>query len=268
MRRDQRQRNIPEGILSNQTTDSKIPHLYEIVKNDLKVKIINSVYPAGKRIPSERELIEEYGCSRITIRRAVDELVDEGYLVKRHGTGTFAANRKHSRHVINIHSFTADCLMNGITPRTEVTFFGFMRPSERDRVKAGAREGVPLLHLHRVRYANGEPVIIERIVFPEKYNSLSTVDKSQFSSVTEVVQSVLGVSVAYYDLTIEQAYATKQEAEYLKINPGDPLLMVSGGVLNENRELIYYSRQIIVGDRYTIAIFQPVRPDLVKPQTP
>lgn len=252
--------------MSNQSADSKISHLYEIVRNDLKVKIINSVYPAGKRIPSERELIEEYGCSRITIRRAVDELVDEGYLVKRHGTGTFAANRKHSRHVININSFTADCLLNGITPETEVTFFGFMRPSDRDRRKAGTKEGVPLLHLQRVRYADGEPVIIERIVFPEKYSCLSTVDQSQFSSVTDVVKSVLGLSVAFYDLTIEQAYATKQEAEYLKITPGDPLLMVNGGVLGENKEPIYYSRQIIVGDKYTIAIFQPLGAELTKQQ--
>lgn len=245
--------------MSNQPSDPTVSHLYEIVKNDLKVKIINSMYPAGKRIPSERELIEEYGCSRITIRRAVDELVDEGYLVKRHGTGTFAANRKHARHVININSFTADCIQNGITPRTEITFFGFMRPSDRDRKKVGSKEGTPLLHLQRIRYANGEPVIIERIVFPEKYNCLSSIDKSQFTSVSDVVQSVLGLAITYSDLTIEQAYATKQEAEALRITPGDPVLMVIGGVLGENRELIYHSRQIIVGDRYTISGFQSFR---------
>ena len=250
--------------MNNQSSDTKISHLYEIVKNDLKVKIVNSVYVAGKRIPSERELIDEYGCSRITIRRAVDDLVDEGYLVKRHGTGTFVANRKHSRHVININSFTADCLQNGITPRTEVTFFGFMQPSQRDRQKTAADEGVALLHLHRVRYANGEPVIIERIVFPEKYSCLSTVDQSQLTSVTDVVQSVLGISVAYLDLVIELAYATKQEAEYLRITPGDTVLMVSGGILNDSRELIYYSRQIILGDRYAIAGFQPIKNTLVK----
>ena len=68
--------------------NSSIP-LYEQLKNDIKRDIKEGVFPAGSRMPSEDELGEKYSVSRITVRRAVKELCDEDYLIKKQGKGTF-----------------------------------------------------------------------------------------------------------------------------------------------------------------------------------
>ncbi len=94
--------------------------LYMRVKNEIKADILNHKYQVGESgIPSEAELIRIYGVSRITVRRAIQELADEDLLSRKiHGSGTFVSAPKHNRHVVGIHSFTTDCLDSGIVPRT------------------------------------------------------------------------------------------------------------------------------------------------------
>lgn len=131
-------------------------HLYEIVKMDLRTGVLDGSFPPDTRIPSEVELMDRYGVSRITVRHAINELVQEGYLVKRHGTGTFVLPRKHDRHVVSINSFTMDCLASGLTPRTEVLSLGRGRATESAAGFLNIAPGSGVILLDRLRYINDE----------------------------------------------------------------------------------------------------------------
>ena len=93
--------------------------LYQQLMDDIKLDISNQKYRHGDKIPSETELAEIYNVSRITVRRAVSELCDEGYLAKHQGKGTFVTPPKITRKIMqdtHVHSFTATCAMSGMQP--------------------------------------------------------------------------------------------------------------------------------------------------------
>src|SRR5213082_783493 len=116
----------------------------------------------GAAIPSERRLSTELGVSRLTLRAALDELVREGYLVRRHGSGTFVSEPKIAQE-LTLTSFTDDMRRRGMTPAS--------RTLELKVVPAGARLGrllhvspsEPVVVAKRLRLADRETMAIETL---------------------------------------------------------------------------------------------------------
>lgn len=94
--------------------------LYQQLMARLKNDILAGVYPSGARIPSEQLLCETYGVSRVTVRKAMLDLVQEGLLVRRQGKGTFVADERIQRDLLQITSFSAACRQNGHCAGTKV----------------------------------------------------------------------------------------------------------------------------------------------------
>ena len=90
--------------------------LYQQIYDEIKDAIEKGVYAPKERIPSELELAEQYEVSRITVRRAVEELCSDGYLVKQQGRGTFVSTPHINRqfHASTLQTFTALCAGNGM----------------------------------------------------------------------------------------------------------------------------------------------------------
>ncbi len=93
---------------------------YYILKKVLEEKIENEEFPADEPIPSEQELMEMYQVSRITVRKAVDELVNEGYLYKIQGKGTYVKTDERSSNLFAITSCTEDVVRMGMKPTKKV----------------------------------------------------------------------------------------------------------------------------------------------------
>ena len=120
---------------------------------------------AGQALPSERDLSQALGLSRVTVRKAIAGLVEEGLLTQRHGAGTFIAERI-VKPMSRLTSFTEDLRARGLNPRSE--FFertiGEVTPEE--AMALNLSPGAMVARLHRVRYAEDEPLAIERTVVP------------------------------------------------------------------------------------------------------
>jgi len=101
-------------------TTSDIP-LFEQLKNDLLEQIKKGIYISGQQIPTETELSELYHVSRITIRRAITELCNEGVLIKKQGKGTFVKEWKIFRKLEHTLSFSDACKANQMEASTIVT---------------------------------------------------------------------------------------------------------------------------------------------------
>lgn len=82
--------------------------LYQQLKSVLKDDIERGVYKSGDRLPSEPDLIREYGISRITVRQALDDLEVEGLIVRRHGKGTYVAERQIEQELVRLTDFVED----------------------------------------------------------------------------------------------------------------------------------------------------------------
>jgi GntR family transcriptional regulator len=136
--------------------------LYLQLQRVLRSAIENHVLSPDEALPAERDLAEAYNVSRVTVRKALDGLVQARLLTRRQGAGTFVAARVE-KNFATISSFTEDMLSRGRQPHSEwlSRSEGTVMPEE--ALALGLSPGTPVYRLSRIRYANGESMAIESV---------------------------------------------------------------------------------------------------------
>lgn len=225
--------------------------LYQQLMTRLKNDIMAGVYPSGARIPSEQLLCETYGVSRVTVRKAMLDLVQEGLLIRRQGKGTFVADERIQRDLKQITSFSEACRQTGHTVTTKVVSAMLEEATQEDREKLGVPEGSKVVEITRVRLCDGEPVMLEVNRFPERYAFL--IAERPDGSLYEILQR-RGIipSTATHDISL--GHATPTASKYLNTAAGDALLLLDEYVLDQQGEPLHLSRQWIRGDKFTFRI--------------
>jgi len=141
------------------------PIAYLRLRQAIRNVVGNRDIEPGHALPSERDLSQSLKLSRVTVRKAIAGLVEEGLLTQRHGAGTFIAERI-TKPMSRLSSFTEDLRERGLQPRSE--FFersvGEVTPEE--SMALNLSPGSMVVRLHRVRYGQNEPLAIERSVVP------------------------------------------------------------------------------------------------------
>lgn len=225
-------------------TDGKaaIP-LYQQVIDIIKNEINSGAYKAGARIPNEFELAESYKVGRVTVRRAIEELVQQGYLTKRQGKGTFVNAPKLKRKIRqkdDVQSFSNACRVNGMEPGACVISRKILPADSTEAQFFGVPVGTDLICVERVRTADGVPVMLENNIYVYEDNAyLSTAPLSN-QSIFEFVRNRTGRTPAFTDpCTLEIACASPEVARLLAVPVGEPLFymeasfsMSSGGRLS------------------------------------
>ena len=150
-------------------TDGKaaIP-LYQQVIDIIKNEINSGAYKAGARIPNEFELAESYKVGRVTVRRAIEELVQQGYLTKRQGKGTFVNAPKLKRKIRqkgDVQSFSEGCAANDMVAGARLVSRTVVAATREDAAFFGVEPGCELIVVERVRTADGVPVMLENNSF-------------------------------------------------------------------------------------------------------
>ena len=184
-------------------TDGKaaIP-LYQQVIDIIKNEINSGAYKAGARIPNEFELAENYKVGRVTVRRAIEELVQQGYLTKRQGKGTFVNAPKLKRKIRqkdDVQSFSDACRVNGMEPGACVISRKILPADSTEAQFFGVPVGTDLICVERVRTADGVPVMLENNIYVYEDNAyLSTAPLSN-QSIFEFVRNRTGRTPAFTD---------------------------------------------------------------------
>ena len=149
------------GRLSEQ---SRAP-LYQQLQRALREAIADSRLSADEALPPERDLAEEFGVSRITVRKALDALVSEGLLIRRQGAGTFVAGRVE-KSFSKLSSFSEDMISRGRRPESVwlSRSSGVATPDE--SLTLGLSPGSVVYRFNRIRYADGAPMAVEYSTVP------------------------------------------------------------------------------------------------------
>ena len=135
------------------------------------------------RIPTEPELMELFGCSRITIRAAIKELVDKGQLVRRQGLGTFVTEELKNLSVNDFAGFTDSCIRDGHIPMTKVISFGSV-PMEDPEIAEflGIEPGSMANQVCRLRFVDDEPLLYEFNYVSKDYGSLMEASREEWEA--------------------------------------------------------------------------------------
>ena len=129
------------------------------VKNCLLEKI-NTMAP-NEKLPSERDLIEEFGFSRPTIQKALSDLENEGIIYRRPRQGSFVSERRLHKSLDSLQSFPEDLRSSGDVPSTRLIAFEIIEASETVARKLHLKTGDPVYYLVRLRHKNGDPIIYD-----------------------------------------------------------------------------------------------------------
>lgn len=198
---------------------------YYVVKQSILEKIQSGDLESGAAIPSERELMTEQNVSRITVRKAVEELEQEGYLYKVQGKGTYVRGEKKNQDLFSLTSCTEDVIRQGMTPSRRVIDSAIVLADKerQDRLKVAEKE--KLYRLCRVYYADGEPINYTKVYLP--YKLFPNIEQHDFSqqSLYKVMEKEYGVQIKRAQRTIEAVLASNELAELLQIYPGTPLIL-------------------------------------------
>lgn len=156
--------------------------LYQQLERALRAAIEHGVLVPDDALPAERDLAADLGISRITVRKAIDGLVSEGLLVRRHGSGTFVRPRVE-KNFSKLTSFSEDMRARGRTPHSVwmKRASGTVTPEEAMSLRSSP--GTPVYRFHRIRFADDAPMAIERAtVLASCLPSLDAVDASLYEA--------------------------------------------------------------------------------------
>ena len=165
--------------------------LHHQVYLDLAAALDAGEWNPGDQLPTERDLAERYGCSLITVRRALGELVREQRLERTRGRGTFVLHPRIDRDFEAHLSFTEEMQLRGMEPSTRVIA---SRPESAGVAVAlalGLEPGSPILYLERLRLADDEPLLLEQVHLPaERFPGLLASDLEQRFAVRSALGSL------------------------------------------------------------------------------
>ena len=225
--------------------------LYHQLKQALRDEIERGAYKPGDRLPSEPELIRQYGISRITVRQALDELESEGLIVRRHGKGTYVAERRIEQELVRLTDFMEDTQQAGQKPSSRVLAFVHEAATPAVAKALQIKEGTEVVRVDRLRLADGRPMAFDSTWLPLRFGALlAEMDLTQ-ETIYHILETRYAIPVLSGAFFITAASARHQQASLLDILPGAALLLIQRISYTSGDEPVY------VQDRY-------YRPDRVQ----
>ncbi|HWQ57795.1 MAG TPA: GntR family transcriptional regulator [Clostridia bacterium] len=233
--------------------------MYQQLADLIRGRIEDGVLGYGNRIASENALVEEYGVSRITVRKALDLLVDENYLFRKQGKGTFVSLRNVSSNRAVEQGFTAESFRDGAIPSTQVIGKTII-PAEQCPAEGRANfTGAELLLVACVRYVDGVPVIYEQDYFPMRFAELLDI-RMDNRSVFSLLGDRFGVCFSGYSYVFTVAEASPEHAKVLGVPARHPLLRVCQTVRGGNDQFVFFNTQMVRTDIYKYRTSMTIEP--------
>lgn len=223
---------------------------YLLIEQELR-RTIRAAQP-GDPLPSDAELCERFGVSRMTARQAVQRLAAEGLLYRVSGRGTFVAHDPVHRRMNTLLSFTEEMARRGLTARSQVIESGVRRAEDDESRALQLAPHAPVATLLRVRLADGTPMALERVRLPAVYATVLSGDLANASLFAAL--EALGRVPTRAHGTVTAAAADPSEAKLLDVAVGAPLLVERRTILDQNGKPIEYTESHYVGERYRFDI--------------
>lgn len=232
--------------------------LYIQIMQDIQRKIIGGNFKVDEQIPSEQELLSEYGVSRVTLRKAIDGLVMDGYLERIQGKGTFVKKRRKLNRLVEskrVEGFSDVAKKGGFVPSTKVIEATTISSNEKLSEKLGLSDDeTKVVYIKRIRLADNVPIMIENNYFSfDKYSGLLE-DNLELPLYEILKNKYHEENFDSPDSTLGVTLANTEQSKYLDCSVGFPLFELKTLITNKKGVPIHYGEHYIVSDRYQFKI--------------
>ncbi|WP_099974325.1 MULTISPECIES: GntR family transcriptional regulator [Lactobacillaceae] len=226
----------------------KVP-IYIQIHNQIKEQIEKGKWDVGERIPSERQLADDFGVSRMTLRQAVQTLVDEGILQRQVGSGTYVSSSKVQEKMSGTTSFTELTEEQGKKPSSTTVSYHFVDPTVSEMEQLNLNEGDLVLRMERIRYADEQPICFEVTTIPvDLIKDLSKEDIT--SSLYKALETKANYKLGNAKQTVSSMLASEKIATLLNVKRGSAILRLRQITELEDGRPFEYVRSQYAGDRF------------------
>lgn len=207
---------------------------YVEIYDDLKQKIEQNIYDYQQLLPSENTLVKEYECSRNTVRRAIGNLVNEGYVQTKHGQGARVIYQdfKQNEYMFGeTETFKQFALRNQKKHQTKVVVFEELTVDEAIHKHTMLPIGVEVYHLQRIRYLEENPVILDYNYFRKDIVKGLTVDIAE-NSIYEFLEKQLNQRAVTAKRRMVVERTSEMDEKYLKLDGFNSVVVVTSHIFN------------------------------------
>lgn len=234
--------------------DNPIPLHYQI-KEILQEMIENEVLKPGQSIPSERELCEIQGVSRMTVNKAIMALVNEGLIYREQGKGTFVSSAKVKRDISWLKSFTEQMQENGVISRTKILSFKLIDATKKYKLELKMPEDEnEIIEIKRLRFSDQLPVAIETAWLPYYLFNGMTREIIEDKSLYKIFREKYGYKLDKAIQTIEPTMLNEYESKLLNQENCALALIFRRTTYLENGIPIEYTKSTYRSDKYKYQI--------------
>ncbi|WP_129728708.1 MULTISPECIES: GntR family transcriptional regulator [Bacillaceae] len=231
---------------------SPLPIYYQL-EEQIKKQIESGELQPGDMLPSEREYAELINISRMTVRQAMNNLVDDGYLYRQKGRGTFVAEKKVEQELGSLTSFTEDMKARGLVPSSKLLSFEIVPAPEKIANQLQIKEYAPVYEIKRIRLADQVPMALE-IVYASANLIKGLTEEKVNHSLYQYIEEQLHLKIGHAAQSVEAAIASETEGEHLNIRKGSPILLLQRNTYLEDGTPLEFVKSSYRADRYTFTI--------------
>ncbi len=200
--------------------------LYHQLKQIVRGEIERGIYKPGDRLPSETEWIQKYAVSRITVRQALSELETEGVVVRRHGKGTYVAERHIEQDLVRLTDFVEDMELAGLSPSSQVLLFAHELASAHVAETLQVADGTEIVRIDRLRLANERPIAFDSTWLPLRFGMLLSQEMLRQETIYHILETRYDIPIEAGIFHITAANATAEQARALHVSAGAALLLI------------------------------------------
>lgn len=253
-------------FLKNKELDKTVPiPLYFQLKELIITEIKSGKYEVDSLIPTEKELSEQFDISRTTVRQAITELVQEGWLYRVKSKGTFIARQKLPQDFLQrLETFGDQMKRLNIVPSTKVISFKIEIATGEVAQCLNIEEGSKVIYLFRHRFGNNEPIVTVFTYLPYEKCAFLMQHDFEKESLYDCLAMHKDTTVYGAKRTVEAVEATSEDARYLGIRKGSPIQLVHTVSFSDNDIPLEYSIARYRGDMSKFQITVYANPDNCK----
>jgi len=237
-----------EKIMQEINKNSPLPLYYQLKESILNA-VKNKEFAISERLPSERELAEYHNVSRMTVKKAVDILVDNGYLIRKQGSGTFVADYQESYSISPLLSFTKEMEKKGLKYTSKILNFTKLK-DQNIAAKINLNPKADLYKLERLRLIENKPFLLENTYLAaDNFLDLKK-DDLENNSLFKIIKEKYNIQLRNAEAEVEAVIFDAVIAEKMQVKEGMLGLYFEQFSKNENEEIIEYTSAYYRNDNY------------------
>lgn len=235
--------------------DSFVP-LYRQISDHLKKQMTDGTYSIGMKLPTEVELMEQFDVSRTTVRLAMDEMIEDGLVIKKPGKGTFVKKNKIYHNLEGFKSLYEALLEADIIPETEILHFALEVPSKKLKRTFQLSEDKPLLKIIRLYHIDNEPIAYTHIHVHPRLSEMISKKEAVENPIYKLIEKYDQIEIKHANFEIFASNASEEVSDVLCIQENDAVLGAERVFYNDAGEPLEHTILLFRSDayRFTLAL--------------